>query len=699
MAKRSKKKRVTSAGVVARVSVSGDTALRSPAWPPNHWIWSLILLAAVFLVYLPVGRAGYIWDDDSMITANSVIVGPLGLKQIWTTSAADICPLTLTTFWIEHALWGLTPLPYHLVTVFMHGGCAVLFWQVLRSLRVPGAWLGAALWALHPVQVESVAWIAETKNTQSGLFYLLSILFFLRWLRARSLDIRTRADWNYASVLIFALLAMTSKSSTVVLPVVLCLCAWRVEGRWHWRHVLHVAPVLMMSVGAGALATWTQKVHLATFVDPQFSRSWPERVVIAGDAVWFYLGKLLWPYPLVTIYPRWSIDAGRPLSYLPVAAVFVLLAILWLRRDSWCRPWFFVFAYFLIALLPVLGLIDNTIFSYSFVFDHFQYLPSMGPLALLGAGLARWADIIPSKAWLSSILSIGLLLILGLLSCRRALAYENQETIWIDTLTKNPGSWLAYNNLGVALLQKGHPDEALVQYQNALKIRSDYEPAHNNRGVIFLQKGELDKALAEFQTSLKIEPGDCMARYNLGLVLFQKGEPDQAIIQYQAALKINPDSAETHDRLGLALVQERRLDDGIIHYERALEINPDSVDAHTDLGNALVEKGQVEGAMAQFRRALEIQPASAGIRLNLGHAFSQEGKLNEAMEEYKKALKIDPGYAEAHNSLGSALAKTGRLDEAIFEFREALRLRPNEVEAQRNLAKAEAMAHRNSNGK
>ena len=179
-----------------------------------------------------------------ILTANPCIVGPLGLKEIWTTSAADICPLVLTTFWVEHALWGLAPLPYHLVNVLMHGACAVLLWRVLRSLRVQGAWLGAALWALHPVEVESVAWITEMKNTESGLFFLLSILFFVRWLRAKDLDGRTGGGWNYALTLLFAALAMASKSSTVILPVVLCLCAWWMEGRWHWRNAGESGPDL-----------------------------------------------------------------------------------------------------------------------------------------------------------------------------------------------------------------------------------------------------------------------------------------------------------------------------------------------------------------------------------------------------------------------------------------------------------------------
>jgi len=234
MASRSNKKKVAGHGVSTKATtVSSSLHVQEPrtSWFRCDWFWGLILILSVILTYTPVWHAGFIWDDAQHLTTNPCIVGPLGLKEIWTTSAADICPFTFTTFWVEHALWGLAPLPYHLVNVLLHAACAVLLWRVLRSLRVQGAWLGAAIWTLHPVEVESVAWITEMKNTESGLFFLLSILFFVRWLRARGVERRTGDGWNYRLTLFFAALAMASKSSTVILPVVLSLCVWWMEGR------------------------------------------------------------------------------------------------------------------------------------------------------------------------------------------------------------------------------------------------------------------------------------------------------------------------------------------------------------------------------------------------------------------------------------------------------------------------------------
>jgi protein O-mannosyl-transferase len=312
MGKRYNKKKVADDRVWTKVTTASVGAKRSPSWFHRDWLWGLLVILFVFLAYMPVWKAGFVWDDTTILTANPCIVGPLGLKEIWTTSAADICPLTLTTFWAEHALWGLNPLPYHLANVLMQGLSAVLLWRVLRSLRVHGAWLGAAIWAIHPVAVESVAWITEMKNTESGLFFLLSILFFVRWFRAKELNGQTAGGWNYTLSLLFAALALAAKSSTVILPVALCLCTWWIEGRLSWRNLVRTVTIFLMAIAASALSIWTQGLQLVSAADSQWvRRTWPERLAGAGDAVWFYLGKLLLPHPLITIYPRWQIDAGQ----------------------------------------------------------------------------------------------------------------------------------------------------------------------------------------------------------------------------------------------------------------------------------------------------------------------------------------------------------------------------------------------------
>jgi tetratricopeptide (TPR) repeat protein len=587
MAKRSKNKQVGSGGVSTRITTTSVSVQRAPSWFRHDWFSGLILILFVILTYTPVWQAGFVWDDDRVLTVNHCTVGPLGLKEIWTTSAADICPLTLTTFWVEHALWGLGPLPYHLVNVLLHGASAVLLWRVLRGLRVQGAWLGAALWALHPVAVESVAWITEMKNTESSLFFLLSILFFVRWLRAKELDRRTGVGWNYALTLLFVALAMASKSSTVILPVVLCLCAWWMERRWYWRNLARVAPIFLMSIAASALSIWTQGLQLATVTDPQWVRTWPERLATAGDALWFYLGKLLWPHPLITIYPRWRIDATQWVSYLPLLAVIVILSIFWLKRELWSRAWFFAFAYFMAALLPALGLIDNYIFRFSLVFDHFQYLASIGPLALVGTGLARYSDlIIPKKPLLQLTLCAGLLLILGMASWPRTWNYASEETLWTDTLAKNPNSWLGHNNLGLAFLRKEQRDEAFMHFQKSLEINPNYVEARSNLGLTLFQKGQLDEAVAQYQKALEIDPNSLVTHANLGNALFKKRQLHEAIAQYQKASQLDPNSFAIRYNLGVALFQNGQLDEAIIQFHETLRLKPDFSPAKVYLAHA-----------------------------------------------------------------------------------------------------------------
>lgn len=711
--------------VPAKIAESDNLAQQYPARRGSDWLWGLILFLAVMATYSPVWWAGYVWDDDIHLTANPCIVGSQGLTEIWTTSAASICPLTLTALWVEHKLWGLAPLPYHLVNVFLQAACSILLWRILRSLRIPGAWLGAALWALHPLQVESVAWVAEMKNTQSCLFYLLAILFFVRWLRAG--DKNEGSGPNYPLLLLFSALAIASKFSTVVLPAVLILCAWWVEGRWPWRQLIRLTPILAMSAVASGATFWQGALAPALSSD-QLARSWPERMATAGDVIWFYLGKLIWPYPLMTIYPRWQIDSSYWVSYLPIVAVILVLLILWLKRETWGRPYLFAAAYFLVVLLPFLGFIDQSFWRFSFVEDHLQYLAGMGPLALVGAGMS-WLTtrIIPRNQGLHAIsagnlLSFALVVILSMVTWQRAWVYRSSDTLWSDALAKNPNCWAGYlnlglgrmlkgetdeaindyrkaleinpsyveafNNLGNALLKKGQVDEAMVQFQTASKINSNYAPAESNWGNGLMQGGRLDEAMAHYLKALEINPDYTDAHINLGMALVQKGQVDEGIIQFQKALDIDPHSDVSLYNLGNALGQKGRLDEAIAKYRKAVELNPKYAEAFNNLGLALLQKGQADEAIAAFQKALEINSNFDTAHYNLGNALSQKGRMDEAMAQYEKAVEINPGFAEAHSNLANGLLQAGRVDEAIGHYQKALEIHPKSVETLNNLGMA-----------
>jgi tetratricopeptide (TPR) repeat protein len=630
----------------------------------------------VFIAYAPVFGAGFVWDDESHLTQNPCIVGPLGLKEIWTSTRAVYYPLVLTTFWVLHKFVGLNPLPYHILNVLMHAGSALLLWRLLRQLGVRGAWLGAALWALHPVMVQSVAWVTELKNTQSCLFYLLSIFCFLSWEEhSQTWKSPIKSALLFSLSLVCFVLATLSKPSVVMLPIVLALCVWWQRGRIGWKDGVPLAPFLLISAFASAWTIWEQKFH-ASAVGPDWAQTWPERLIIAGRAIWFYVGKLVWPHPLIFIYPRWEIHSWQWMAYLPLFAATLGLIVLWALPGRAGRALFFAAAYYVVSLFPVLGFFSVYFFRYSFVSDHFQYLASMGPLALAGAAIAtlvgRFCETplelaSDTDALQSSSDNIGvargrlflgalgcsiLLLSLGFLTRQQGALYNDLVTFYTKTLAKNPACWMAHYNLGIALQDHGETDQAITHYRQAIELRPGYAEAH----------------------------------YNLGRLLAEKGEFNDAIKHYEATLAINPADAEAHNNLGATLFQAGRVDDAIAHYQEALAVRPDYAEVSCNLADALLSKGDMDGAITHYLTCVGVLPNHTQAQYNLASALLRKGSIDEAIIHYEKALELVPGNADAHANLGSALLAKGRIAEAIGQYREALTLAPENVAAQSNLA-------------
>lgn len=655
---------------------------RGPTAPtrPAEWAFAALLVLAVFLAYERVRGAGFIWDDEMHLTQNPCIVGPQGLADIWTSRAARYFPLVLTTFWVEHRLWGLAPLPYHLVNVALHAGCALVLWRVLRRLGVPGALLGSALWALHPVQVESVAWVTELKNTQSGLFFLLAVLLYVRSGEPDG-DRRTGA---YAAALAFSALAMASKSSTVVLPVVLGLCAWWQKRSFVARDLGRLAPVAAMSAAAAVLSLWTQ--HLEGANDPGWTRGFAERLADAGCVAWFYLGKLAWPHPLIFIYPRWHLDPARVLSFAGTAAAAAALVFLWRGRAGRLRGSFFAAAYFLAALSPVLGILDQYYWRYSLVGDHFQYLASMGPLALAGAGLSLLLSRlgrVPAAA-----AACAAPLVLAGLAWGHTGAFADSETLWRDTVARNPGCWMAYNNLGASALEAGRAEDAAALFRKAIQARPDDVEAHLNLGHALVHLNRPAEAVEAYRRTLALEPRYEKALNGLGDALLRAGRPAEAVEVLQQAVALKPDETDAQTNLANALSALGRTEEAIEHCRRAAALSPADAQVHSNLGAALLGAGRVEPATAELERALALDPRLTSALVNLGNARFARGESAAALELYTRALAVDPNVAEAHNNLSAVLLQAGRTDEAEAHARRALELRPGYPQAHENLGKA-----------
>ena len=637
-------------------------------------VGAILLLLLIFLAYARVGAAGFIWDDESHLTQNPCIIGPLGLADIWTSTSAFYYPLVLTTFWILHHFVGLNPLPYHILNVTFHAAAALLLWPVLVQLRVRGAWLGAAIWALHPVLVQSVAWVTEMKNTQSAFFYLLAISCFLQ-----SRD-RKRNFIFYWLTIFFFVAAITSKPSTVMLPLVLALCLWWREGEIKQRDLRLLLPFVLISLLASGWTIWEQKFHShATGAD--WVQTPLQRVLISADVIWFYLLKLIWPHPLIFIYPRWNVDPSQWFVWIPLVALLVTAAVLFIKRNSLLRPVVFAFAYFVITLFPVLDFFDVYFFRYSFVSDHFQYLASMGPLALAGAGIVTAVEKIGvHRLAIQAASTLVILSILGALSFHQSAKYHDVITLYQATLAQNPGCWMAEYNLGLALKNQGQLDQAIAHYRRAINIWPDYVEAHYNLGGAYIEKGEFDEALAEYRRAIEIRPDEADSHNNYGSALRELKQFDQAEIEYKRALSLRPQYVDARLNLGSLLLQRGRIAEAITNLETARRLQPNDATTHVTLALALMKNGQGSKAAAEFNHALQLAPDRVNA-LN-GFAWLLATAADDSVRDGKRAVLLaERANALAGNNdptilhtLAAAYAEARRFDEALQTARRAMKL-------------------------
>jgi protein O-mannosyl-transferase len=524
-----------------------------------------LLLALTVLVYLPSLGTTYVWDDDNYLINNPTLRVPRGLVRIWTEPRASpqYYPLVFSTFWVEYHLWGLWYPGYHAVNALVHALNALLLWGLLRRMAVPGAWLAAAVFALHPVHVESVAWITERKNVLSAAFYFAAMLAYLRFAPPVESEPAARGArrW-YALALVLYVAALWSKTVTCSLPAVLLLLHWWKRGGLEWRDVRPLAPFFAVGLYLGLQTAWLERYHVGTIGLP-WEISPLDRSLIAGRALWFYAGKLGWPSPLIFMYPRWRIDAGAWWQYTyPLAALATLVA-LWKARHRIGRGPFASVAFFALTLFPALGFIDTAPMRYSFVADHFQYLASVGLITLFAALGTMAARRLPSGCpWPRTLVTGGLLLVLGTLTVRQGFAYGSPWTLWADTLAKDPNCWMARNNLGMLLIEQGRPDEAERQLAAAVRDNPDCAEAQVNLGCLLQARGERDEAEAHFRRALVHSPRFWPAHFNLGLIASRRGDHDAAIGHFRAALKSDSRSAESQAQaramLALSLARRRR---------------------------------------------------------------------------------------------------------------------------------------------
>jgi tetratricopeptide (TPR) repeat protein len=651
---------------------SNSTAIQFKRFAP----WAMIFCATL-AAYLPALQGSPLWDDGGHLT-KPALQSLHGLWRIWFELGAtqQYYPLLHSAFWFEHRIWGDAMLGYHLTNIVFHALSACLVVLIMRRLSLPGAWLAGFVFALHPVHVESVAWIAEQKSTLSGVFYLAALLVYLRFDQDRQ-----KSNYLLASGLF--VLALLSKSVTATLPVVILVIFWWRRGRLDGkRDVRPLLPWFAVGIFSGLFTAWVERTYIGAR-GAEFLLTPAQRILIAGRVLCFYTGKLFWPVNLMFFYPHWKVDPGVWWQWLFPAVALAVLAGLVLAARRYRGP-LASFLIFSATLFPVLGFLNVYPFRYSYVADHFQYLASLGvivpAIALLAWAIQR-TSVRKSVTLAGSVL---LILLLGVLTWRQSRMYSDVETLYRASLERNPESWLAHYNLGILLADRPEQlQDAIAEYQAALRLKPDYADAHHNLGIAYSRiPGRLPDAIAEYQAALRIMPDYAGAHNDLGIALSHiPGRQSDAIAEYKAALQANPDLAEAHYNLGnlFARAPEHQ-QDAIAEYQAALRIDPDYAEAHANLGIQLAAMpGRSSDAIAEFRAALRIKPDFAEVHIYLGNALILiPGGMGDAIAEYREALRIKPDSVEAHFSLGNVLSHIpGSQLEAIAEFQEVQRLRPD----------------------
>jgi tetratricopeptide (TPR) repeat protein len=647
----------------------------------NAGTWLAIVCASI-AAYLPALSGSLLWDDSSHVTGPG-LQSLHGLWRIWFDLGAtqQYYPLLHSAFWLEHRIWADAVLGYHLTNVALHALAACLLVMVARRLSLPGASLAGLIFALHPLCVEAVAWISEQKSVLSGVFYLAAALAYLGFDDSRRLS-------RYFAALGLFVLALLSKTVTATLPAALLVVFWWRRGRLEWkRDVRPLLPWFVLAAAAGLFTAWVERTSIGAR-GPDFALDPVQRILLAGRAIWFYAGKLIWPANLTFIYPRWNLDAGEWWQYLFPAGVLAAAAGLWriARRRHGPLAGFLFFAG---TLFPVLGFFNVYPFRYSYVADHFAYLAVLGILVPVASVLADDRLNKPARF----VLTAAVLAALGVSTWRQSGIYRDEETLYRVTLERNPGSWLAHNNLGNILLKiPGRRDDAKAHFEAALRAKPDYWEAHLSLGNALVEiPGRLDDAIGEYRTALRVAPDSERTHANLGNALLQAGRTEEAIVHLETALRIDPGNAVAHNDLGNAMLRiPARLPEALAEYQAAIRSDPNLAEAHNNLGRLYAQAGRLPDAVAEFAMAIRIRPDYFGAHSNLGNALSEiPGRLPDAVAEYQEALRIRPDFAPAHNNLGNALSQIpGRLPDAIAEYQAAVGQAPDFADAHYNLGRA-----------
>jgi Tfp pilus assembly protein PilF len=642
---------------------------------------ALIVLAGLW-VYSPSYHGEWLWDDDQMLTANPTVQHRMTLdpnvptdslatlKKLWfSPDGPDYFPLSYTALWAQWPFFGMESTGYHVTTILFHISGALLFWALLAKMKIPGAWLSGFLFAIHPVCVESVAWISETKNTVSLPFFMLSCIF---WVAQDDEPAATKRQRFYVLSIIFFLISMLAKTSIVAFPVVTLLYAWWKRRKVTERDIVLSLPLFAISIVLGLVtisyqwgrAIGQEKIIIADLLTMDGFLS---RTAIAGMGILHYLASIVWPVGLLPIYPRWEVDPLNHWMFLAWPILFAGIWWMWRKRNAafpsdWGRHGLFVIGFFLLMLAPVLGFVTISYMRITWVADHFVYKPMISVVAFLGAGVVVFYNRLKESSKLT-FLVIGSLLLaaLAFLGFRQTIVWKDEDHLWEYTLKHNNNAWQAHNRLGARKASRGDIDGAHYHFLNATRLRPDLGETHNNLGSSFLARSQILEQQGDHSGAER--------------------EKAAGIHHFSEACRVTPQITVFHVNLANALTNAGRFAEAGEKYKEILSNNPNNPAMINNYGFALFNQGKKQEAIAQFRRALEIAPDLKDARESLAMALS---------DECKELLNKDPKNPTLINNYGVALLNQGMREAAIDQFRHALEIAPNLKDASDNLANAMA---------
>ncbi len=650
---------------------------------------TVAIIAMTLIAYAPAFRAGFIWDDESYVEGCLPLRDPGGLKQIWftTTSTPQYYPMVFTSFWLEYRLWGLKPAGYHLVNICLHAAAACLLWRILRSLSVPGAWLGAMLFAVHPVQVESVAWITERKNVLSGLFFFAALLAYLRFAFPAAPQ-PTRWRYYVFGLLLFAA-ALLSKSITCSLPVVILILLWWKRDRVRAADVIPLLPMFVMGAGMAAITVWVEHHHVGT-KNMQLGLSALDRILLAGQVVWFYFGKLVLPVSLTFSYAKWEVSSGNPWQWLATIGVLVAIVLLWSARRRIGKAPLAAAMLYVVILGPALGFVDIYPFRFSWVADHFQYLAAAVVLAALAALGARAVARAPSARWAA----VPLLALLVLLTRRQSQLYADRMTLWQSVAERNPTSVIAHTNLAAEFLNLNCPDEARVHTARALALDPRDDTAVSQTAMDLLRRGRHEQVVSICNDAIASGVDGYSIRFPLGMARMQMGRWLEARDEFKLVLLARPDFALGHLMLAETLTRMNDRQAAIGEYREVLRIDPQNPHARTKLVELLIAGGAVADALPLLEEMVQQHPDDLRYAYNLVLTYQAVGRSSDAEQLARRLVAAQPRFGRAHHLLGTVLMENRHFDESIAELTLAAELEPDSADIRVDLALALSAAGR-----